>query len=244
MYVFLLSDTCPAQVVCPGTYGGHLQGITTDESNAIYWSFTTDLVKTDLSGNLLVHVSVPTHHGDLTYHAGKLYVAVNLGAFNQEQGHAESWIYVYDAKALHLVSGHSIPEVVHGAGGLDYHRGRFFVVGGLPEGHTTNYVYAYDEAFSFVERHTVESGYTLKGIQTACHAQGYWWFGCYGEPPTLLKTDATFRLLGRYDFDCALGISGLSGDTLLIGRRHGEQRHGGQALPAKMHQTRGLVIVR
>ena len=41
-----MSDICIGQVVCSGTYGGHLQGITTDNTN-IYWSFTTSLVKTD-----------------------------------------------------------------------------------------------------------------------------------------------------------------------------------------------------
>jgi len=43
---------------------------------------------------------------------------------------------VFDAADLKLLSKHKIPEVVHGAGGMAYHGGRFFVVGGLPEGST------------------------------------------------------------------------------------------------------------
>ena len=239
----LISDICIGQVVCPGTYSGHLQGITTDKSNAIYWCFTTSLVKTDETGKLLAKTSVPSHHGDLTFYDGKVYVAVNLGQFNKEAGHAESWVYVYDAYKLKLLSKHSIPEVVHGAGGIDYYEDHFFVVGGLPEGHKANYVYEYKKDFTFMKRHTVKSDYTLMGIQTACFSQGYWWFGCYGKTPTLLKTDGSFRLLGRYDFDCAVGISRLPENTFLIGRSPRGKYHQGTALSAKMDRDKGLLIV-
>ncbi len=36
------------KVLCEGTYQHHLQGVCTDE-NSIYWSFTTNLVKTDMT---------------------------------------------------------------------------------------------------------------------------------------------------------------------------------------------------
>ena len=242
--VLITSTPSIGQVVCPGSYGGHLQGITTDKTKAIYWSFTTDLVKTDAKGNLIVKVSVPSHHGDLTCHDGKIYVAVNLGEFNREEGHARSWVYVYDAEKLKLLSKFSIPEAVHGAGSIDYHKNRFFVVGGLPKGHRGNYVYEYDLDFKFLKKHTVKSGYTLMGIQTACYAQGYWWFGCYGKSPELLKTDGLFNLLGKYDFDCALGICRLSDDKFLIGRNLGEQNQQGQVLVAKPDQTKGLAILK
>ena len=35
---------------CEGTYRHHLQGICTNDKDAIYWSFTTALVKTDIRG--------------------------------------------------------------------------------------------------------------------------------------------------------------------------------------------------
>ncbi len=234
------------EVLCSGTYGGHLQGITADKGKAIYWSFTVALVKTGAEGNLLAKVSVPNHHCDLTFHDVKVYVALNPGQFNKEAGHATSSIYDNAAKKLKLVSKHSIPEVVHGAGGIDYHEGHFFVVGGLPKGHKANYVYEYDRDFKFLKKHTVKSGYTPMGIQTACFSQGYWWFGCYGKTPTLLKTDASFRLLGRYDFDCALGISRFPDNTFLIGRSlrgPGGRRQRGKALSAKMDRDKGLLIV-
>jgi len=243
-YVLLITNPCMGQIICPGSYGGHLQGITIDNNKAIYWSFTTELVKTDANGKLLIKRAVPTHHGDLTYHDGNIYVAVNLGEFNKESGHAKSWVYVYDADELNLVSRHCTQEVVHGAGGIDYHNNSFYVVGGLPKGHHENYIYEYDKVFKFLTKHTIKSGYTLMGIQTACYTQGYWWFGCYGETPKLLKTDGSFKLLGKYDFDCALGICQLSDDELLIGRKLGTQNRRGQVLWAKQDQIKGLAIVK
>jgi hypothetical protein len=57
-------------------------------------------VKTNLDGKLLKQVPVVNHHGDLCFHDGKLFVAVNLGKFNDPKGNADSWVYVYDAKTL------------------------------------------------------------------------------------------------------------------------------------------------
>lgn len=73
-------------VTCEGAYPHHLQGICVDDE-AIYWSFTTTLVKTDRDGKLLKKVPVANHHGDLCHYDGKLYVAVNLGKYaDPEQG--------------------------------------------------------------------------------------------------------------------------------------------------------------
>jgi len=212
-----IAGPAAADVVCPGAYGGHLQGIAVEPGKAVYWSFTVELVKTDLEGNVLKQVPVPSHHGDPAYADGKVYVAVNLGQFNKEPGHADSWVYVYDAGDLSLIAKHETQEVVHGAGGMDCHDGHFYVIGGLPEGYDENYAYEYDGDLAFVKRHVIDSGYTLLGIQTACRFNGYWWFGCYGNPRILLQTDDAFRCLGRYEADWSVGIAGLSGDTLLRG---------------------------
>ena len=94
---------------------------------------------------MLHKVPVANHHGDLCLHDGKLYVAVNLGKFNDPAGNADSWVYVYRADDLAFVARHAVPEVFHGAGGIGMHGGRFFVVGGLPDDIRENYVYEYDE---------------------------------------------------------------------------------------------------
>ena len=204
----------PLRVVCDGNYQHHLQGIGADAS-AIYWSFTTALVKTDLAGKVLKQIPVANHHGDLCVYDARIYVAVNLGEFNHPQGKADSWVYVYNGNDLSLVSKHPTPEVFHGAGGIGFRNGHFFVVGGLPDGIPENYVYEYDSDFQFIKKHVIASGHTFLGIQTAAFAKDRWFFGCYGDPKILLITDAEFHMVGRYEFDCSLGIAATPDGRLL-----------------------------
>lgn len=206
-------------VTCEGTCPQHLQGFCADQES-IYWCFTTTLVKTDLAGKRLQEIPVASHHGDLCMLDGKLYVAVNLGKFNDPAGHADSWVYVYNASDLTLISRHETQEVFHGAGGIGVRDGHFFVVGGLPESVEENYVYEYDAKFQFLKKHVIASGHTHLGIQTATFAHDRWWFGCYGTPKILLVTDASFQMLGRYDYDCSLGISAIPDGRLLSATGH------------------------
>jgi glycerophosphoryl diester phosphodiesterase len=211
----LISERQFRNVECEGSYAHHLQGVCVADE-AIYWSFTTTLVKTDRAGHVLKKIPVANHHGDLCFHDGRLYVAVNLGRFNDPQGNADSWVYVYDAKTLDEVARHETQQAFHGAGGIGFCDGHFFVVGGLPDGVQENYVYEYDSHFAFVRRHVIPSGHTHLGIQTATFTDGRWWFGCYGSPQVTLVTDANFRMLGRFERDCSLGIAGLPGGRLLV----------------------------
>ncbi len=217
MFAFLTCNTTStfSNVACEGTYRHHLQGICTDERDSIYWSFTTTLVKTNSKGRVQKQIEVGNHHGDLCQHEGKLYVAVNFGRFNDPEGNADSWVYVYDADDLSLLAKHETQEVFHGAGGIGWRDDRFFVVGGLPDDVPENYVYEYDADFKFVRKHIVASGHTHLGIQTAAFAHDRWWFGCYGDPKILLVTDADFKVIGKYKFDCSLGIVGVAGGRLL-----------------------------
>ena len=212
-------------ITCEGTYQHHLQGICADE-DAIYWSFTTTLVKTDLNGKSLKKVPVANHHGDLCCHDGKLFVAVNLGKFNDPDGNADSWVYVYDAATLKELARHEVQEVFHGAGGIGIQNGHFFVVGGLPDGVAENYAYEYDADFKFQKKHVINSGHTHLGIQTATFASDRWWFGCYGNPQILLVTDADFNMEGRYEYDCSLGIVGLPDGRFLSASGKCEQGKG------------------
>lgn len=202
---------------CEGVYPRHLQGICTNDRDAIYWSWTESLVKTDLDGRILKSVPAADHHGDLCHVDGKIYVAVNLGKFNQPAGKADSWVFVYDAETLKELSRHAVPEAVHGAGGMAFRDGKFYVVGGLPPGINENYIYEYDRDLKFVKRHVLASGYTLMGVQTLAWVNGEWWFGCYGKPAELLRADASFGFLGKMSFDAALGIVELPGGRVLLG---------------------------
>jgi hypothetical protein len=145
-----------------------------------------------------------------------VYVAVNLGKFNEPAGKADSWVFVYDAETLAELERHPVPELVHGAGGMGYHDGKFIVIGGLPPGVSENYIYEYNEAFEFRTRHVLASGYTLMGIQTVTHAADGWWFGCYGKPAVLLRSDEKFQFSGKWAFNASYGIAPLERGRFLI----------------------------
>lgn len=194
----------PDSVLCAGKYSGHLQGVCRGSGGKFFWSFTKTLVKTNIQGKIMKKIQVADHHGDVCFANGKIYCAVNFGAFNDPKGNADNWVYVYDSKNLECLAKHPVPEVKHGAGGIAVKSGRFIVVGGLPEGIQENYVYEYDKAFHFKKRHIVKSGWTKLGIQAAAFAQGHWWFGCYGN--VLLKTTPDFKVVGKYNFNCGYGI--------------------------------------
>lgn len=232
------------KVLCERTYRHHLQGVCTNE-NFMFWSFTTTLVKTDMNGALLKQVAVPNHHGDLCFHDGKLYVAVNLGKFNDPKGNADSWVYIYDAESLKELARHETKEVFHGAGGIGCRDGNFFVAGGLPDGVEENYVYEYDREFKFTKRHVIKSGHTHLGVQTATFAHDRWWFGCYGDPQILLVTDADFEMKGRHEKDCSLGIEGMTGGRLLVGSGRCETAKGchGIVQTAFLDEQAGFKIV-
>jgi hypothetical protein len=233
-------------VECEGSYPHHLQGVCTNERDAIYWCFTTKLVKTDRGGKVLKQIDVGNHHGDLCFHDGKVFVAVNFGKFNDAEGNADSWVYVYDADDLALLSKHATPEVIFGAGGIAYGDGKFVVVGGLPERFKGNSVYEYDANFKFVKQHRLKTLATLMGIQTAAFADGHWWFGCYGDPTILLKEVEAFSTKGeRLEFDCSLGIVPLGGGKFLVGRDKSskDKGHTGRLVMAETDNERGLKLV-
>lgn len=231
-------------VSCEGSYPKHLQGVCTD-GEAIYWSFTTELVKTDLAGKKQIQVPVADHHGDLCHDSGKVYVAVNLGKFNDPAGNADSWVYVYAADTLKELARHPVQEVFHGAGGIGIRNGHFFVVGGLPGDLEENYVYEYDSNFQFLKKHVIASGQTFLGIQTATFAHDRWWFGCYGTPKILLVTDANFQMQGRYEFDCSLGVEGLPDGRLLVADGPCAKETGctGRVRVAILDKMKGLKII-
>lgn len=230
---------------CEGAYPRHLQGFCTDGRDAIYWCWTDALVKTDTNGRILKQVPVANHHGDLCYHDGRVYVATNLGKFNRPAGEADSWVYVYDAGTLAELAKHPLPELVHGAGGMAWHDGKFIVVGGLPPGVNENYLYEYDESFRFRKRHVLASGYTLMGIQTVTHADGAWWFGCYGKPAVLLRADEQFRFTGKWEFNASVGIAPLDRGRFLIARNTltKDKKNVAEIVIARSDEARGMVLV-
>jgi len=232
----------PAEIICEGQYPQHLQGIAGNGVDTLYWSFTTVLVKTDLTGKVLARAEVPTHHGDLCLAGDRLYVAWS-DRFNAPG--ADSKVYVYDADDLSLLAAVPVPEVTFGAGGLDQREGHFFIIGGLPEGYQANYVYEYDGEFRYLRSHTLASGYTKLGIQTACFHDNHWWFGCYTveKRKGLLKADRNLKLIGIYDLSPAVGLMGWGEGRFLMAKHFGEKWQA-KVVPMVPDDDLGLVPAR
>lgn len=200
-----------------GIYPGHVQGVCSNDHDLLYWSMTTAIVMTDATGAVLKKVYAEGHQGDLCHVNGKIYVAVNLGVFNDSQKRADSWVYVYDAQDLRLLSKHPVPDVVFGAGGMAYANGKFLVVGGLPDGFQENRLYEYDQNFKLIREIALKSGWTSLGIQTAAFNADHWWFGCYGTPQVLLRVDKTFQIVQKFFYNGAVGLLPVDSETFLIG---------------------------
>lgn len=201
------------EIVCEGTYGGHLQGVATD-GTSIYWSHTVKVVKTDLTGKVLCETEAPRHQGDLCYHDGTVYVAVNLGKFNTHTK-GDSWVFAYDAATLKETKRWKLPEMVHGAGGMTWANGHFYVVGGLPLDIEENYVYEYTPEFKFVKRHVLKTGFTHMGIQTAAFEDGRFLFGIYGatgNPIGTLECPVTLDSFVRRTGPGSTGMLKLNGE--------------------------------
>ncbi|MBT6005272.1 MAG: hypothetical protein HOG79_06105 [Prolixibacteraceae bacterium] len=212
-------------------YDGHLQGLASDFDTFIFWSHTKQLVKTDLTGNILKVIDVPFHHGDLEFYKGQIFVAVNFGKFNEEPGLADSWVHVYNADDLSFSKKYPVPEVVHGAGGIAIHDEKVMIVGGLPEdgNYDVNFIYEYNLSFNLQKIHELASGFTYKGIQTACYFKDYWYFACYGNLekgyfPKVLKVKENnnddLELIQSFDVDMSYGMIGLKGDEFLFSNRN------------------------
>ncbi|CAN5321524.1 hypothetical protein BH09PSE1_BH09PSE1_08420 [soil metagenome] len=216
-----LQTTAASGLALGGVYPGHLQGVCTNDRDAVYWSMTTNIVKTDVYGTVVRQIAVPSHHGDLCHVEGRLYVAVNLGLFNDPEKRSDSWIYIYDAEDLSLLDRRPVRDVVYGAGGIAHGDGRFIVVGGLPEGVGENQIFEYDKTFTTGRRIVLNTGQTYKGIQTVAFDGEHWWFGCYGRPDfmeVLILTDRAFGDIRMFSFDASTGIVPLDLGAFLIAR--------------------------
>ena len=232
------------EAACEGAYPRHVQGVCTDGQGALFWSWTDAMVKTDLDGRILKQIPADDHHGDICHHEGKIYVAVNLGEFNQPAGKADSWVYVYDAATLNEIRRVRVPELVHGAGGMACDGGRFLIVGGLPDDGNENYLYEYGLDLQFRRRHVLASGHTHLGIQTAEFDGSSWWFGCYGTPKILLRADSRLQLTGRWEFDGSVGLIHLGRDRFLVAVNKAEKGVGNTARLrfARASDTDGLTF--
>lgn len=234
--------TLPPSIQCEGEYGAHLQGVATNHSDALFWSFTLTLVKTDLTGKVQATAKTVYHLGDLTCVDGRVYAAA---CTTWDRPSNNSKVYVYDAEDLKLLEKKPVPEATYGAGGIEYSDGRFYIVGGADPKAEENFIYVYDKDFQYVATHTIPSGQTELGVQTISRHGGYFWLGCYGN--ILLKLDDSLSIAGRYAFDCGYGMKSWQGNDVLVGQslsrdEGNSKRWRGAVRLAHVDESQGLVF--
>ena len=203
------------RIDCPGVYPGHLQGIATD-GKSIYWSFSDCVVRSDLAGRLLAKAKIPFHGGDPCWYAGRLYVPVGE-YFNAEAPKgktAKNRVFVFDAD-LRIMKKYRLPDFKYGAGGMAAHKGRFFIVGGRPEGMPGNTVYEYSPRFKLLRRHQLDFN-SEAGIQTIVRAFGKWYFGCYGTEGWAVVANDGFEIAGRVKPPLNVGMIPLAKEDLVL----------------------------
>ena len=168
-------------IYCEGDYRFHLQGVATDGTN-VFWSFTTDLVKTDRSGRVLCKDSIRReegHMGDLCFKDGLLYVGMNMGVAKEGWRNGDE-VWVYDAATLKLLRKHPTPETIWCNNGLEWCDGFFWVITSAPKLSRYNLVFKYSPDFHFCGARLIDSGWTNLGVQTICRYRDLMLFGCYG----------------------------------------------------------------
>ena len=229
----------PKRIDCEGEYAGHLQGTDARGTN-IWWSFTSKIVRTDLSGKVLASCDAPNHQGDLCVKGDTLYVAVNRGRFNTEDK-GLSFVYSFDAVTLESKKIWKL-DMPYGAGGITWKDDRFYVVGGLPPTQRCNYVHEYDTSFNLVKRHVLNTEYTVLGIQTAAFLDGEFLLGIYGgngNPRGVLRCSADFSSIRRYNGGGSVGFAKI--DSRLYTATTPSVKEGRQTWTGSLHLSEDLL---
>jgi outer membrane protein assembly factor BamB len=193
-------------IVCPGMYANHLQGITMYDGK-IYWSYTTKIICTDIQGKFINTTDAPSHQGDLCAVDGKIYVATNNKKFNK-LNHAENYVYVYDTN-LKFIEKIKIDEMVCGLGGMEYHNGSFYLVGGADPKEPTFRIGKYSKDFKLEKMYYIPVGKSQKGVQTICFGYGKFWLGVYqvkGANEGLWEMDTDFNIVKKHNLGGSVGI--------------------------------------
>lgn len=233
-FLALLSGTpsfAAEEIRCEGEYPAHLQGFASDGEH-IFWSFTSVLVQTDLTGKILRKMDVPSHHGDCCVADGKLYVSTHL---RWPRADAESWIYVYECSDLAFVTRFRIEKYdLRGVDGISFHDGFFYVGIGKDPKDTTpfNLLLKLTPKFEIVETYEVP-GETTYGFQSSCWADGSFWFGTYGRNGTrTLQCGPDLKVIANQPINVSVGVFGLpqsaNGEVRLMAAQHHKNEETGK----------------
>lgn len=196
---------------------GHVQGLCVS-SNAIYFSFHNQILKTDWYGRTLRWVPVDAHGGDICLWNGKLYTGVWLLPKKGSNDKPSAAICVYDADSLKLLRQHRLPW--GGADGITCLDGVIYLGMGNNAGRRKNW-------YGKFSAETLEPLCETFGVDddegSACGAQNMCTDGTYiyashytGNPAAnniIVHDKNDFRVVAKYQFGQNNGLDVVPGGT-------------------------------
>ena len=220
-WAFLSAPDAVKKVV-DGKCSGHAQGMCVT-SNAFYFSFHNQIVKTDWKGRFLKRAEVVPHGGDICFWKGRVYV----GAWEPAKKTGEKGctaIKVYDAETLEPVKERRMPEWQNAADGITCLDGILILGMGMKDwngsdGGHSNYYGRFDA--ETLER-VGEPFLVDHGEESTCGAQnittdGTYIYSCYytsdeaANTPNFIVFDKDFNVKGKYRFGWTHGVDVVPG---------------------------------
>ena len=205
---------------------GHVQGMCVS-SNAIYFSFHDQIVKTDWYGRLLARTPTDPHGGDICLWNGKLYTGVWLRPNKQTGEKACGAIYMYDAETLALLKAQKVKSKDAGVDGITCLDGVIYLAMGATgkydpvtkSGRQCWYCKFKTETLEqigepFAEDHGDDS---LCGSQnmttdgTYIYSSHYTYAEADHTPNVVVHDKDTFKVVGKYKFGWNHGIDVVPG---------------------------------
>ena len=209
----VLSERGAVTEIIDGTWCGHVQGMCVT-SNAFYFAYHDQIVKTDWQGRFLVRVEVPIHTGDICAWNGRLYTAVSKSSSD-----GKGRIQVFD-EYLNLVKDAPIRR---GADGITCLNGVIYI--GLGSGGTTaqpnrgNWYGKYDAETlePLCDPFRIDHGYdTSSGVQNMTTDGTYLYVNFYcpdetADTPCFIVFDKDMNVLDAHLFGWRQGLDVVPG---------------------------------
>jgi hypothetical protein len=191
-------------------------------SNAFYFSFHNQIVKTDWKGLLLKRAAVVPHGGDICHWNGRVYV----GVWEEPKVKGGKWctvIKVYDDETLELLKEKRMPEWTKACDGITCLDGVIYLAMGpedwnSPVGNRNSYGKFDAETLEPIGKPFVVD----HGEQASCGAQnlttdGTYIYACYytsdeaARTPNFIVFDKDFNVKGKYLFGWTHGVDVVPG---------------------------------
>ena len=218
-WAFLSAPDAVKKVV-NGKCSGHSQGMCVT-SNAFFFSFHNQIVKTDWKGRFLKRVEVVPHGGDICHWNGRVYVGVwEPAAKKGEKGCTA--IKVYDAETLEPVKERRMPEWQNAADGITCLDGVIILAMGMETWGSdgrSNYFGKFDAETlepigkPFVVNHGEPSSCGGQNLTT----DGTYIYVCYymideaARTPNFIVFDKDFNVVGKHVFGWTHGVDVVPG---------------------------------